>query len=245
MSTRNGKNESFHIDYHDYSIPIEGYEKMSLVSLELSVEPLICLLPSIKTYVHLVKQKCENPADGLTCDQSASIMLCTIRWQPLDQCLSFVLNTTLRSKDRQKLKPWFLYLKLLLTSLCRLPSIHRIVYRGIQLDVSQQYPKNKTIIWWDFSLCTTALDKLHSEKFLDKKHIRTIFTIECNSSKDISKHSFYSSTDIILLLPATQFQVIQCVKQKHNLYSIQLKEVQSPFILLQSVSIVSELSRVS
>jgi len=49
---------------------------------------------------------------------------------------------------------------------------------------------------------------------------------------------------MILLLPATQFQVMECVKQKSNLYLIQLKEIKSPFNLLKSVSIVSELSHV-
>jgi hypothetical protein len=245
MSTHNTKNESFPINYHDQLIPIEGYEDMPLVSLELAVEPLMTLLPSIQTYVHLAKKKCQNPANDLTCDQSASIMLCTMRWQPIDQCLSFVLNTILRSTDRQKLKPWFLYLKLLLTALCRLPSIFRTVYRGIQLDISEQYPKDKIIIWWDFVLCTTLLDNLYSEKYLNKKNVRTIFTIECHSSKDINKHLFYPSIDMILLLPATQFQVIESVKQKTNLYWIQLKEIESPFNLLQLVSIVSELPRVS
>ncbi len=49
---------------------------------------------------------------------------------------------------------------------------------------------------------------------------------------------------MILLLPATQFQVMECVKQKANLYLVQLKEIKSPFNLLKSVSIVSELSHV-
>lgn len=242
MGTRNGKNSSLYIEYHAHHLPIEGYENMPLVPLEFAVEPLMTLLPSIQTYVQIGKGKCSNPADGLTCDQSASIMLCTMRWQPLDQCLSFVLNTILRSTDRQKLKPWFLYLKLLLTSLSRLPSIHRIIYRGIQLNVSKQYLKNRTIIWWDFSLCTKSIDQLHSNKYLNKKNVRTIFTIECNSSKDISKHSFDSSTELIVLLPATQVKVIQCFQQKSNLFWIQLKEVKSPFTLLKSVSIDSEVS---
>jgi hypothetical protein len=242
MGARNGKKETFLQNQHDDFIPIEGYETMPLVSLELAVEPLMSLLPKIQTYVNLVKQKCENPADGLTRDQSASIMLCTMRWQPFDQCLSVILNTTLKSTDRQKLKPWFLYLKLLLTALCRLPSVHRTVYHGIKSDVREKYPKGQKIIWWDFSLCTNSIDILQSDKYLGKNDPRTIITIECHSSKDIHKHLFHSSTDMVLLLPGTQFKVIECRKQKSNLRSIQLKEVQTPLMLLQSVS---ELSRVS
>ncbi|CAF5057832.1 unnamed protein product, partial [Rotaria magnacalcarata] len=78
--------QSLHVDYHENFLTLEGYEKMPIVSLEVAVEPLMSLLPSIQTYVRLSKQKCENPADGLTQDESASIMLCTMRWQPLDQC---------------------------------------------------------------------------------------------------------------------------------------------------------------
>ena len=230
------KNESLlENPHHDQLIPINGYENFPLVSLELAVEPLISILPSIQTYVYIVKQKCLKPADGLTSDQSASIMLCSMRWEPHDQCLSVVLNSILQSTDRQQLKPWFLYLKLLLTALSRLPSIHRIAYRGNKSDVSPNYPKDKTIIWWEFSLCTTSIDLLRSEK-----NLQTIFTIECNSSKDISKHLFNPTMNMILFLPATQFQVIECVKQKSNLHWIQLKEIQSPFILLQSVSNISE-----
>jgi hypothetical protein len=247
MGACSGKRETILQNLHtDQFIPIDGYEKVPLVSLELAVEPIMSLIPSIQTYVHLVKQKCENPADGLTQDQSASIMLCAIRWQPFDQCLSVVLNELLRSADRQKLKPWFLYLKLLFTALSRLPSVHRTVYRGIKLNVSEQYPKDETIVWRDFSLCTTSLDLLQSEQYLGRKDHRTIITIECKSSKDITKHLFYPSTDMILLLPAgTQFKVIHCLKQKNKLNWIHLKEVQSPFSVLQSVSVVSELSRVS
>jgi hypothetical protein len=226
--------------HHNHLIPIKGYEKLPLVSLESAVKPLISLLPEIQTYVHTTKQKCINPADGLTQDQSASIMLCTMTWQPYNQCLSIELNSVLNSTDREKLKPWFLYLKLLLTALSRLPSIHRIVYRGNTSDVSQYYPTDQTIIWWDFSLCTTSIDMLHSEKDL-----QTIFTIECNSSKDISKHLFTPTKDMILLLPATQFQVIKCSKEKSNLHWIHLKEIQSPFALLQFVSNVLEHSRIN
>lgn len=242
MGAHHDKNQASLINYHDKYLPIEGYANLPILPLELAVEPLMHILPSIQIYVGKAKSKCLNPAHGLTSDQSASIMLCTMRWQPLDQCLSFVLNTTLRSTDREKLKPWLSYLKLLLTSLDHLPSFHRTIYRGIQSDVSAQYSKDRSIIWWDFTLCSTTIDQLYSKKYLNRKDTRTIFTIECYSSKDISKHTFDSSQDFILLLPATQLQVIRCLKQKPNIHWIRLSEIRSPFFLLQSVSIMTDLS---
>ena len=242
MGAHHDKNKRCPIDCHDRYLPIEGFADLAILPLELAVQPLMTLLPAIQIYVQQAKEKCLQPAHGLTCDQSASIMLCTMRWQPLDQCLSYVLNKILRSTDRHKLKPWYSYLKLLFTSLDRIPSFHRTIYRGIQSDVSSHYIKNRSIIWWDFSLCSSTIDRLYSGKYLNRKDPRTILTIECYSSKDISQHAYDPSLELILLLPATQLQVIRCLKQKPNIHWIRLNEIRSPFILLQPVSDLPSLS---
>ena len=121
----------------DFLVPISGYEHMPLVELETAVEKLVDFLPSIQIYAYVAKQRCQQPTDGLTQDESAAIMLYTMGWQPHDQCLHFVLNTTLRSSDRIKLKPWYLYLRLLLNGLFRLPPMCGTVYRYAKLDLSK------------------------------------------------------------------------------------------------------------
>lgn len=224
---------------------IEGYQHMPLVSLERALEPLKTILPSIQQYVRLAKEKCSNPADGLTCDQSAAIMLLTMRWQPWNQCLSVVLNETLNSLDRTKIHLWFLYLKLVITALIRLPSRKRTIYRGIQSKVHRQYPNGKNILWWDFALCTQSLELLQSDRYLNPQQTRTIITLDSYSSKDISRHSFFPTTDMVLLLPGCQFRTIECTKRNHQYYSIQLKEVPSAWTFLQSQSYLSQLSEVN
>ncbi|CAF2150916.1 unnamed protein product [Rotaria magnacalcarata] len=100
--------------------PIGGYEEMPLVSLEKAVEPLVSILPAVQSHAYVAKQMCDSPADGLTTDESASIMLYTMGWEPLNKCLYVVLNDTLRSSERQqKLKPWYLFLRLFLSALFR------------------------------------------------------------------------------------------------------------------------------
>jgi hypothetical protein len=94
--------------------PIKGYENQPIVSLEKAIEPLISLVPDIEQMVWTVKQNCENPADGLTPDESGSIMLYTLEWEPPELSFYFVLNSTLRSQNRQELRPWFLYLRLII-----------------------------------------------------------------------------------------------------------------------------------
>ncbi|CAF1299770.1 unnamed protein product [Rotaria sordida] len=218
--------------------PIGGYEEMPLVTLEIAVEPLVPILPAVQSHAYVAKQRCENPADGLTQDESASIMLYTMSWTPLNKCLYFVLNDTLRSPDRQqKIEPWYLFTRLLLTALLRLPPIPTTAYRGVKLDLSERYIKGKTIVWWGFSSCTTAVDVLNSKLFLGTTGDRTMFTLKCQSAKDIRKHSYYPAENEVLLMAATQFKVICCLHQG-DLHIIQLEETRPPFPLLQPVPVV-------
>jgi hypothetical protein len=215
-------------------LPIEGYEKTPLVPLEEAVETLVHLLPRVQTYAYVAKKKCQNPSDHLTPDESASIMLYTMGWEPANECLYVVLNATLRSKDRQKLKPWLFYLRLLLNALFCLPSIPRTIFRGVKLDLSPQYVIGDTIEWWGLSSCTSSMAVLQSELFLGKTGIRTMFTIECFNGKSIWKHSYFASEDEILLLPAIQFKIISSL-DLGDLKMVHLQETIPRFPLLHTI----------
>jgi hypothetical protein len=214
-------------------LPIQGYENMPLVSLEEAFYPLISLVPQIKRMVHIVKERCEDPQDGLTVDESASIMLYTMEWVSKQKSFYFILNSTLRAENRQRLKPWFRYLKLVLTALSKLPSARRCVYRGIKADLNQLYPKGRVCVWWGFSSCTTTLEVLQSEDFLGKKGNRTMFTIECDTGKDIRNHSTFQMENEILLPAARQFKVVSSLDSGNNLHIIQLREIEPIFPLLE------------
>jgi hypothetical protein len=179
---------------HEILLPIEGYERMPLVSLEEAVLPLVSVLPDIRRKADVAKSNCKRPADGLTEDESASIMLYTMEWKP-DPCLYVVLNSALRAKDRKILQPWFLYLKLILTGLSRLPAIERTVYRGLKLDLSSEYSEGKELFWWGFSSCTTMMNILKADQYFGNSGTRTLFTIECTNGKDIRQHSYYHSEE--------------------------------------------------
>jgi hypothetical protein len=127
------------------------------------------------------------------------------------KCLYFVLNAMLRDENRQKMKPWFSYLKLFLTGLSRLPPVHRTVYRGIRGDMRKDYKKGQTIIWWGFSSCTVTMDVLANEQFFGSEGTRTLFTIESTSGRDIRQHSAFQVEDEVLLPAARQFEVVSCL----------------------------------
>lgn len=218
-------------------LPIKGYETMPLVSLEESVMPLIVIIPNIHTYVYMAKENSStSSAEGLTLDESASICLYSMEWEPHDQCFSHVLNQSLRSKDRQKLNPWCLYLKLILTALSHLPSIaDGKIYRGMKSDLSADYPQGKKFIWWGFSSCTASLSVLQSIKFIGQTGVRTMFVIECQSGKNISQHTYFQSEEEVLIPPATRFVVTSCEHHSNGLHVIYLKEIPPPFTLLEPV----------
>ena len=220
---------------HEILLPIEGHENMPLVSLEEAIQPLIPILPDIRRKAHTAKLKCKQPADGLTPDESAAIMLYTMEWEPQDQCLYFALNIRLRIPDRKLLKPWFLYLKLLLTGLSRLPSVTQTVYRGVRLDLSSTHKENDQFFWWGFSSCTTTMNVLKSDQYLGSSGIRTFFLINTRNGKDIRRHSYYQKEDEILLLPATYLQVTSSMEMAPNLHAIQLQEIIPEFPYLEPV----------
>ncbi|CAF1137683.1 unnamed protein product [Adineta ricciae] len=223
---------------HDFLSPISGYESMPLVTLEIAADELIGFIPMINNYVSIAKQRCKHPPNGLTNDEAAAIILYSMGWKPRDQCLYYVLNSTLRSSNREQLKPWYFYLRLFLNGLFRLQNISKTVYRCVNKDLSHKYPMGKIIVWWGFSLCTTVLNTFQSEHYLNPSSPRTLFIIESHSGKDIRQHSFFPSIDELLLMAGTSFQVIDYLHQE-NLHIIHLKEIDSIYPLLQPVHILS------
>jgi hypothetical protein len=216
-------------EHLEYLAAITGYEDKPIVSIEKAVEPLVSIVPMIKSQTYTAKKRCENTANGLTQDEAASIVLYTMDWEP--ECLFSVLNDALRIKDRKILKPWYLYMKLFFVALDRLPTkTGQTLFRGVKLDMSDKYEVGKTIVWWGCSSCTVSEHVLESG-FLGKTGKRTKFIIDCNSGKDIRDYSYFRYEDEILILPATEFKVIKCYEPEPDLHEIHLKEVQSPALL--------------
>jgi hypothetical protein len=220
--------------------PIDGYQNVSLVSLKEAIKELYQRSDdSIRQYVKEIRQKipeimqrAENPKDGLTRDESAAIFLYTMQMSP--KSLYTMLNSTLRTEKRDALKPWFSYLKLLITALCKLPPTGKVtVHRGVKQDLSKMYePIGKKVVWQQFSSTTLKIEILQSEEFLGKKGQRTRFIIECHSGRRIKNHSYYEREHEILLLPATQFKVISTLDLGHGLHEVQLKEIETSRSLL-------------
>ncbi|CAF3950268.1 unnamed protein product, partial [Rotaria sp. Silwood1] len=87
--------------------PIIDYAQEPLLSLHEACAPLIHIIHNLLTYVLLaLEATSENPPDGLTRDESASIRLYTMEWPSGHKSLYSILNKTLNAADREDLRPW-------------------------------------------------------------------------------------------------------------------------------------------
>ncbi|CAF1496231.1 unnamed protein product [Adineta steineri] len=209
-------------------MPIEGYEKKPLVSLEEAVQKVKDLVHDFDRILWLTKRDLTTPVDGLNIDESAAIRLYTLQWSQPYESLYAQLNRTLRAELREQLTVWFSYLKIFLTALYKLPSIKKTVWRGVHGDVSEHYKKD--YIWWGFSSCTETMDVL--EQFIGRTGVRTIFMIECLNGKNIRNHSVYENENEILLMPGTYLRVKSKWSPADGLHMIHLEEATPPHQLI-------------
>lgn len=218
--------------------PICGYNNEPLLSLEEACEPLLKIVPRLQAHIWVTKQNSKNPSDDLTEDESGAIRLYTMEWDPTpgEQRVSLYshLNRTLKEVDRGKLRPWFRYLKLLLTALAKIPSSsQQTVWRGVKKDQSADYPPGAHVTWWGFSSCTKSLNVLESDLYLGKTGTRTLFSVEVFNGRAIRSHSHFTSEDEILLLPASYFEVRSRLNPAPGLFIIHLKQKMPPHQLLE------------
>ncbi|CAF3212544.1 unnamed protein product [Rotaria sp. Silwood2] len=213
---------------------IDGYQNCPILPLEIAVKPLIRFFEdgTLERNVWIVKERCKNPSNYLTVDESASIMLYAFNWDSNEKSLYYLLNETLRMEKREKLEPWHSYLKLLLTALNRLPPTKETIFRGVKLDISSQYVVGQRQFWWGFSSCTDSMDLLQSTQFCGQEGQRTILFIKCNSGRSIKRYSFYNSEEEILLMPGFYFEVQTNNDLGNGLHFIQIVEKVPPHIML-------------
>lgn len=219
--------------------PLRGYEHLELVSLDQATDPLISHVKEIKHMVHNALENSAHVNSPLPLDQRASIMLYSMEWSPRDRSFSRLLNNILRSPSRDRdLPPWLLYLKLFLTALAGLPSLpNRTVYRGVKMDLCDEYPiESRPIVWWGFTSCTASISVLEeNEQFFGKSGTRTLFSIECDSGKDIRQLACHPEEEEILLLPGLELRVVGCSRIANDVTMIQLKEIDPAFPRLAPV----------
>ena len=196
--------------------PIWGYEESKISTLEEAVETILPIVPHLSDYVSSAKQNCNKKLSQLTQHESAAIYLYTMSTNFYGQ-----LNAALRQEDRNQLKPWFGFLKLIMNALNKLPSIKAVIWRGISDNVTTHVRKHQLQTWWSMNSCTKDLKVVGAYLATGG----TLFSIEAINGKDISTYSAFKDEKEIILIPGTRL----CVKSEPldhnaNLFIVQLEE---------------------
>jgi len=215
--------------------PIVGYAEVPLLPLYRACAPLIDILHNLSFYVQMALDETpEQPPDGLTIDESAAIRLYTIEWNTPHRSLYSMLNRTLKKDDREHLRPYFMYMKLFLTGLAKLPCVPQLtVWRGVTKDLSTEFPPGTPVTWWAFSSCTTKLTVLENNMYLGNAGSRTLFSVEVINGRIVRAHSHFVTEDEILLLPGPHMIVQSQFSPATDLHIIHLKQVIPEEVLLE------------
>jgi hypothetical protein len=135
--------------------------------------------------------------DGLTKMEAAAINIYT-QQSPIFR----ELNRALRDADRSALKPWFCFLRILLTALHKLPSCPGVYFRGVSADIASQYSKGKEVVWWEFASSTGNVEAL--TQFLKSG---VLFSLNVCHAVNISRFSAFPKEDERLILAGTPLRV--------------------------------------
>merc|ERR1712008_327928 len=158
-----------------------------------------------------------NPSKAMEFPLYASIMLYT------SNAIYKDLNAVLRSEDRTKIKKYFLYLRMLLESLGRMPQQKKTVWRGISVDLCDQYKAGSTITWWGVSSCTADI-KVAKNFMSGCGGNCTLLPVESKTAADISAIPFFGNEKENLMAPGTQLKFLSS-KREGKVTHIKLEEV--------------------
>src|SRR5579862_3999660 len=186
--------ESDAIHDDESSSPIYGYHDQSIMTLEKAVESITHDVPDVTSYVTEAKLQCRK-TNILTEDESAAIYLYT-----MPKNIFSTLNRHLRAMNKKALRPWFLYLKLFITALNKLPSFKGIVWRGIPERTNFNLGDYAIQTWW--VVTSTSKDLKVIEPFLGQTG--TLYAIETINGKDISQYSAIRDEQEVILMPGTR-----------------------------------------
>lgn len=205
--------------------PLRDYNMIPIVSLQESLMTVKDQFENMRDMVLKAIKSAKDLDDRLTTDEVAAIFLYTMEGSSNGSNVYSKLNQALRSEHRNEIKPWYHYLKLILTALLKLPTFPCIAWRAVPLDLSEKYVKGFEIPWLAFSSCTSSIDVFQRSNQLPKTGKRTLFTIECFTGRSIKEYSQYKREDEVLLLPDTRFRVISILHTPENICIIHLREI--------------------
>jgi len=98
------------------------------------------------------------------------------------------------------------------------------LYRGIAVDLFDEYTPGKVITWWSVSSCTASISV--AQNFMNQLggSAATFITLNTKKACDVSSLSFYPHEKESLLRPGTKLKVLNRTR-KGKVVEIEVDEV--------------------
>jgi uracil DNA glycosylase len=199
---------------------IEGVLATPLMGFADAVGPVVKLFASLDFYVKRSRefaQKHAGKPNGPTEDEVAALYLYTT-----ESCFYRELNAALRHPLRDRVKPYFAYLRLFFSALSRVEGYKQPLWRGVALDLRAQYPRGGTVTWWGVSSCTSKLSV--AQGFLGSRGRRMLFEVTPVGAIGIRSYSAFTGEEEYVLAPGTRLKVADVQSESSGLCTVKLEE---------------------
>eukprot|EP00929_Paragymnodinium_shiwhaense_P059006 TRINITY_DN2953_c0_g1_i1.p1 TRINITY_DN2953_c0_g1~~TRINITY_DN2953_c0_g1_i1.p1 ORF type:complete len:1014 (-),score=354.22 TRINITY_DN2953_c0_g1_i1:466-3507(-) len=210
------------MSYDEHLTPIGGVMDLPLAKTLAEAAAGICSPSEVtnccKKGKTMHNKKAGKPTKEMTADLYGSILLYT------GNAIYKQLNKALRDEDRGIVQKYFSYLRMLFEACDRLPQQDRTLWRGVGVDLYDQYKVGSEIIWWGVSSCTS--NQKVAQGFMSGCGGGASFlTVEAKTGCEISEVSFYANESETILLPGTKLLVVSSERVGASKCNIKLKEV--------------------
>ena len=194
---------------------ISGYQHLPIVSLEQSVQKIVPFVPDVNNLVNHAIQHCRK-GPRLSDNESSAVYLYT-----MDASFYKILNQALRAKNLQALEPWFMFLKLFISALEKLPSLQITVWRGISDNFcGSDFVTGQMCTWSSVNSCSSDVNVAR----FYVGHGGILFCINAIHGKDITEYSEFQGEREIILMPGTCLRVQSASFDEHGFNIVQLNE---------------------
>lgn len=223
-------------------LPIDGLDLVKLTTLEDAASSLEGELDRPVEFAIACKMLVQERMaakmipENFDVEQAGALAYYSASWSTPSRSFYHKINRLLRAADRGGLTKYMRMLKLISAGLLSLPIFEGNVWRGVKEDLHDKYIKGNCVTWWAFASTATSTNALEDDKYLGRTGMRTLFSIWTRHGFNIRAFSFFQTEDEILLPPGLSFRVFDVVDLGNELHMIVLREVASPFCILNSAT---------
>ncbi|CAF3428262.1 unnamed protein product [Rotaria sp. Silwood2] len=188
---------------------IAGYLNEPLTSLEEALQPFHGQIDQLADNIKKAKTEFYYPSEHKRIrDGPAVIYIYTMKWK--NRCVYGHLEVAWKSKDRSKMKPWLIYLRLFRSALDKLSDIEKEIWQEILYDESllQKLNSNTGALYSYLSLCLLSPNEI--KDYLQKNAGNIVLLIGHKSVNGKSITEYSDNKKIAYLIwPGTKLGVFK------------------------------------